>query len=141
MPAAASFPWSAWAADAVLLLHFAFIAFVVAGALLLPRWPHLAWLHLPALAWGVLVEWNGWICPLTPLENALRHAAGQAGYAGGFIARYLLPWIYPAGLTPAIQWWLGMLALALNLAWYGLWWRQWRRRRAHGARPVRPVRH
>ena len=90
---------------------------------------------------GVLVEWNGWICPLTPLENALRHAAGQAGYAGGFIARYLLPWIYPAGLTPAIQWWLGMLALALNLAWYGLWWRQWRRRRAHGARPVRPVRH
>jgi len=115
---------AALAADAVLVLHLAFIAFVAAGALLLLRWPRLAWLHLPALAWAVLLEWNGWICPLTPLENALRHAAGQAGYSGGFIARYLLPLIYPAGLTPAIQWWLGTLAVALNLALYALWWRR-----------------
>jgi hypothetical protein len=116
-----------WLADLVVVIHFLFIAFVVGGALLLFRWPRVAWVHLPAAAWGVLVEWSGRICPLTPLENALRRAAGEAGYGGGFVERYLLPVIYPAGLTPAIQLWLGAFVLALNLAIYAGWWRRRRR--------------
>jgi len=113
-----------WLADLVVVAHFLFIAFVVAGALLLFRWPRVAWLHLPAAAWGVVVEWTGWICPLTPLENSLRRAAGEAGYGGGFVERYLLPVIYPAGLTPAIQLWLGVIVLVLNVAIYAVWWRR-----------------
>ena len=70
-------PISAWLADLVVIVHGLFIVFVVAGGLLVLRWPRLAWVHLPAAAWGVLIEWSGWICPLTPLENALRRAAGE----------------------------------------------------------------
>ncbi len=113
-----------WLADLVVVIHFLFIAFVVGGALLLFRWPRVAWVHLPAAAWGVFVEWSGRICPLTPLENALRRAAGEAGYGGGFVERYLLPVIYPAGLTPAIQLWLAASVLVLNLAIYSMWWRR-----------------
>jgi hypothetical protein len=115
---------SAWLADAVVVVHAAFIVFVMAGGLLALRWRWMAWLHLPAAAWGVAVEWGGWICPLTPLENALRHAAGEAGYGGGFVERYLLPLIYPAGLTHCVQIVLGTMVLALNLAVYAIWWRQ-----------------
>ncbi|QQX84265.1 DUF2784 domain-containing protein [Cupriavidus necator] len=121
-------PITAWLADLVVIVHGLFILFVVAGGLLVLRWPRVAWLHLPAAAWGVLIEWSGGICPLTPLENTLRQAAGQAGYSGGFVERYLLPLIYPAGLTPAVQLWLGAVVLALNVAVYALWWR---RRRHH----------
>ena len=106
------------AADLVVLLHFAFILFVVLGGLLVLRWPKLAWLHLPAAAWGVAIELRGGICPLTPLENALRRAAGEAGYGGGFIEHYLLPIIYPAALTRDIQLLLGLAVLLLNLAVY-----------------------
>ncbi|WER45867.1 DUF2784 domain-containing protein [Cupriavidus sp. WKF15] len=113
-----------WLADLVVVVHFLFIAFVVGGALLLFRWPRVAWVHLPAAAWGVFVEWSGRICPLTPLENALRRAAGEAGYGGGFVERYLLPVIYPVGLTPEIQLWLGALVLGLNVAIYVLWWKR-----------------
>jgi len=113
-----------WLADLVVVIHFLFIAFVVGGALLLFRWPRVAWVHLPAAAWGVFVEWSGRVCPLTPLENALRRAAGEAGYGGGFVERYLLPVIYPAGLTPAIQLWLGVFVLVLNLVIYAGWWRR-----------------
>jgi hypothetical protein len=121
-------PITAWLADLVVIVHGLFILFVVAGGLLVLRWPRVAWLHLPAAAWGVLIEWSGWICPLTPLENTLRQAAGQAGYSGGFVERYLLPLIYPAGLTPAVQLWLGAVVLAVNVAVYVLWWL---RRRHH----------
>jgi hypothetical protein len=121
-------PITAWLADLVVIVHGLFILFVVAGGLLVLRWPRVAWLHLPAAAWGVLIEWSGWICPLTPLENTLRQAAGQAGYSGGFVERYLLPLIYPAGLTPAVQLWLGAVVLAVNVVVYVLWWR---RRRHH----------
>ncbi|QBY54646.1 MULTISPECIES: DUF2784 domain-containing protein [Cupriavidus] len=121
-------PISAWLADLVVIVHGLFIVFVVAGGLLVLRWPRLAWVHLPAAAWGVLIEWSGWICPLTPLENALRRAAGEAGYSGGFIERYLLPLIYPPGLTPAVQLWLGLVVLVVNVAVYAVWWR---RRRHH----------
>jgi hypothetical protein len=111
-------------ADAVLLLHLAFIVFVLAGALLVWRRRWVAWLHLPAVAWAVIVEVNGWLCPLTPLEVRLRILAGGAGYEGGFVERYLLPVVYPPGLTPGVQMLLGLLVLALNAALYGrLAWR------------------
>ncbi|SPA38989.1 conserved hypothetical protein; putative membrane protein [Cupriavidus taiwanensis] len=124
-------PIAAWLADLVVIAHALFIVFVVAGGLLALRWPRAAWVHLPAAVWGVLIEWAGWICPLTPLENTLRRAAGQAGYSGGFVERYLLPLIYPAELTPAVQLWLGAVVLVVNVAIYALWWR---RRRHHHAR-------
>ena len=87
------------------------------------------WLHLPAAAWGVLIEFRGWICPLTPLESRLRILAGTEGYAGGFIEHYLLPVLYPAGLTRGVQITLGVLVLAVNLGIYG--WILARRYRAH----------
>ena len=113
-------------ADAVVLVHLLFILFGLFGGLLALR--NLGWMavHVPAVVWITLLEFNGWICPLTPLENRLRRAAGEAGYTGGFIEHYLLPVIYPAGLTPQIQFWLGVAALAINLAIYAVVLR-WRR--------------
>ncbi len=107
-------------ADAVLLLHAAFVLFVMLGGLLLRRWPRLAWIHLPAAVWGVALEFGGWICPLTPLENALRARAGLAQYRGGFIEHYLVPLLYPAGLTRPAQWLFGVVAALVNVAAYGL---------------------
>ena len=112
-------------ADAVLVLHFLFVAFVVAGGLLVLRWPRIAWLHLPAAAWGVVIEFAGWICPLTPLENHLRARAGQTPYMGGFVEYYLLPVLYPEGLTRETQYALGLAVLALNVAVYGFVVRRW----------------
>lgn len=108
------------AADFVVLIHFAFILFVVAGGLLVLRWPRVAWVHLPVAAWGAGIELIGWVCPLTPLENALRRAAGEAGYDVGFIEHYLLPIIYPAGLTRGVQLALGLFVLIVNLAIYAV---------------------
>lgn len=111
-------------ADAVLVLHLLFIAFALAGGLLAfwRRW--IVLLHLPAMGWAALVEFNGWMCPLTPLENRLRAAGGAAGYEGGFIEHYLLPLIYPASLTQQLQWWLGGGLLAFNAVVYLLLWRR-----------------
>lgn len=108
------------AADALALLHLGFVLFVAFGGLLVLRWPRLAWLHLPAAAWGAWVEFAGWFCPLTPLENALRRIAGTAGYSGGFIDHYLWPLIYPAGLTRDVQLALGLGVVAINTAVYGV---------------------
>jgi len=108
------------AADAVLLIHLLFILFAVLGGLLLLRWPWLVWVHMPAAVWGVTVEVLHLQCPLTPLENSLRHAAGEAGYSGGFIEHYLLPIIYPAGLTPQIQLWLGAVVVVVNVLVYAM---------------------
>jgi hypothetical protein len=105
-------------ADVVLLLHLAFILFVVLGALLVWRFPHLAWLHLPAVMWAGLIEISGRVCPLTPLENHLRGLSGEAGYPGGFIEYYLLPIIYPHALTREIQVGLGITAIAINVVAY-----------------------
>ncbi|MES9961972.1 MAG: DUF2784 domain-containing protein [Candidatus Sedimenticola sp. 20ELBAFRAG] len=106
------------AADLVLLLHFGFILFVVLGGLLVLRWPKMAWLHVPCLAWGVIVDTMGWICPLTPLENRLRLAGGESGYTGGFIEHYLMPLVYPMGLTRGEQIGLAVAALLLNIGIY-----------------------
>jgi hypothetical protein len=114
-------------ADLVLVLHLAFIAFAVAGAVLLWRWPRLVWLHLPAALWGAFVESSGTICPLTPLENHFRALAGESGYAGGFVEHYLVALIYPQGLTRAWQWVLGAGVLVLNVVLYALWLRSRRR--------------
>ncbi|MES9965717.1 MAG: DUF2784 domain-containing protein [Sedimenticola sp.] len=107
-------------ADLVLLIHFGFILFVVLGGLLVLRWPKLAWLHVPCVIWGVTIDTMGWICPLTPLENSLRIAGGEQGYEGGFIEHYLLPLIYPLGMSRGEQITLAMLALLLNLAIYAI---------------------
>ena len=111
-------------ADLVLVIHLLFIVFVFAGGLLMLRWPKLVWVHLPAALWGAAIEFAGWICPLTPLENALRHAAGDAGYGGGFVEHYLVPTVYPAHLTPYIQIGLGVVVVVTNLLIYAWVWRR-----------------
>ena len=110
--------------DLLLLIHGAFVLFVIAGGLLVLRWPLVAWVHVPAALWGAAIEFGGFICPLTPLENAWRRAAGQQAYEGGFIEHYITAALYPTGLTRTIQLVLGMLVLAVN-GW--VYWRVWRR--------------
>lgn len=122
-------------ADLVVGIHALFVVFVVAGGLLALRWPWVTAVHLPAAIWGALIELGGWVCPLTPLEKALRSAAGQAGYQGGFIEHYLLPALYPAGLTRGVQLALGSLVIAVNLAVYAALIR----RRAAPERAARPI--
>lgn len=105
-------------ADLIVVLHLGFIAFAALGALLLFKWPRLIWLHLPAMIWAAITEFRGLICPLTPLENWLRQQAGADPYQSGFISHYLLPLIYPPGLSPSIQWLLGGILVTLNLLIY-----------------------
>ena len=109
-----------------------FVLFVVLGGLVVLRWPRLAYLHLPAATWGVLIEFAGWVCPLTPLEQSLRLKAGEQGYSGSFIEHYLLPLLYPSALTRTIQVALGIIVIAVNLAIYGYLLRS--------RRSVRPLR-
>ena len=108
------------AADSVVLLHFAFILFVVLGGLVVLRWPRFMWLHMPAAIWGAFIELANRVCPLTPLENRLRIAAGETGYSGGFIEEYLIPVVYPDDLTRWVQISLGVGVIAINLVFYGL---------------------
>ena len=111
--------YNAIAADLLLVLHLGFICFVLAGGLLVLKWRWLAILHLPAVAWGALVEIQGWLCPLTPWELQLRQAAGQAGYRGGFVEHYLLPVLYPPGLEHHTQLILGGAVILINIIIYG----------------------
>lgn len=106
-------------ADLVIIIHLLFIVFVVAGGFFVLRIPYLAWFHIPAVVWGAVVEFSGWFCPLTPLENHLRSLGGGTSYSGDFIERYIVPLIYPAGLTASMQYVLGSLVLAINLTVYG----------------------
>jgi hypothetical protein len=101
-------------ADTIVLLHLAFVLLVVLGGLLVLRWPRMAWAHLPAAVWGAAIEFGGWICPLTYLENHLRLLGGGAAYRGGFVDRYILHILYPQGLTRGTQVVLGLVVLAIN---------------------------
>lgn len=112
--------WYRIGVDLVLLLHLGFVLFVIGGGLLLVKWRGLVWIHLPAVAWGALVEFMGWICPLTPLENRLRALAGESATEADFIGRYLPTLLYPATLTREIQILLGMVVLFVNVALYWL---------------------
>ncbi len=105
-------------ADVIVLLHFTFVVFVVAGGFLVLRWPRVMWAHIPAAFWGAVVEFAGWICPLTPLENALRTAAGEASYRQDFVGRYVVPVLYPDGLTRDAQIALGAAVVILNAVIY-----------------------
>lgn len=105
-------------ADLIVLVHLAFVIFAVAGALLLFRWRWVVWAHVPAFVWAALIEFAGWICPLTPLENRLRILSGGAGYRGGFIDHYVLQVLYPNGLTRGVQVFLGSLVLLVNVGIY-----------------------
>ncbi len=115
-------------ADLVVVLHAAFVAFVLFGGLLVLRWPRALWLHLPAALWGALVECTGWFCPLTPLENWLRLKAGGTGYEEDFLQQYLLRLLYPDGLTRGTQLLLGTVVLFTNVMVYG---RLWLRKAGH----------
>jgi len=123
-------------ADAVVLAHLAFILFVVGGGLLAWRLPWVVFAHLPALAWGIWIELSGWICPLTLLENHFRALAQEAGYRDGFIKHYIIPVIYPPGLTRHVQWVLAAVLIALNLLAYGGLLVRRHRRRAQNRREV-----
>ena len=123
--------WFRGAADAVLVVHLAFVLFVVLGGLLALRWPRVAWVHVPVAVYGAAIEFIGFVCPLTPLEVWLRRRGGEAGYAGGFVEHYVTAALYPSGLTREVQLVLGAAVLAVNGAVYLVWLR---RRRARLAR-------
>lgn len=106
------------AATLIALLHLAFILFVLFGGFLVLKWPKLGWVHVPAAIWGVLIEFGGWWCPLTRWENALLRAAGRAGYDGGFVSHYIMPIIYPPGLTRPMEIAIGFLVLVVNVGVY-----------------------
>jgi hypothetical protein len=116
-------------ADAVLVTHAAFVAFVMLGGLPVLRWPRVAWVHLPAVAWAAYIEITGGVCPLTPLENHWRSLAGEQGYTGGFVEHYIVALLYPDGLTTTIQDVLALLVVVVNVAVYS-WVRHRRRQRA-----------
>ena len=117
-------------ADAVIVIHLAFVIFVVFGGLLALRWRRVVWLHIPALTWGALIEFMGWPCPLTPLEVHLRELGGRSGYEGGFIDHYIGSLLYAEGLTRGLHIALGVGLLMLNAAVYVAVYRRWSRRRA-----------
>ncbi|MFQ5803368.1 MAG: DUF2784 domain-containing protein [Candidatus Methylomirabilales bacterium] len=106
-------------ADVVVIAHFAFVLFAVLGGFFVLRWKRCAWLHVPVVLWAALIEFTGWICPLTPLENWLRIRGGTTGYPSSFIEHYILPVLYPTQLTRQVQITLGLLVLGINLGIYG----------------------
>jgi len=114
-------------ADVVVVFHLLFISFAVGGGILVMRWRRVMWVHLPAVAWAVLVEAMSWPCPLTPLENYFRRRGGEAGYPGGFIEHYIWPVIYPEELTDQVQLLIGGFVFCVNVAAYAIviarWWR------------------
>jgi len=116
-------------ADVVVVIHLGFVVFVVLGGLLVIRWHRLGWLHLPTVVWGIVLELAGWICPLTPLENRLRRAAGGGGYEGGFVEHYIVPVLYPDVLTRRMQVGLALFVLSVNVAVYAWIVVRWRARR------------
>ena len=120
-------------ADAIVVVHFGFVVFVVVGGFLTWRWRWIILLHGPAALWGTLIEFAGWVCPLTPLENHFRRLAGESGYQGGFIQHHLLQVLYPVDYTLALRVTLGLLVVTLNVLAYGVYLRRWT------GRPARPA--
>ena len=106
-------------ATLVVAAHLAFVVFATVGGALVLRWPRVALVHLPAAAWAIFVEFTGRLCPLTPLENALRRRAGLGEYSGDFVANYIFPVLYPDGLTREAQVAIGSVVLVLNVVAYG----------------------
>jgi hypothetical protein len=131
--------WYRAGADLVVIVHLLFIGFVVGGAFLAWRWPRIIWVHIPAASYGALIEFAGFTCPLTLLENDLRRHAGEAGYQGGFVEHYLVKVIYPPGLTRGMQVGLGVFVLLVTIVGYQGFFRRhppgqaWRARRPVGA--------
>jgi uncharacterized membrane protein YhhN len=119
-------------ADLVLVVHFAFVLFVVFGGALALRWSRVAWIHVPIALYGAVIEFMGFVCPLTPLEVTLRQRGGEAGYAGGFIEHYITAAIYPAGLTRQVQFILGAALVGLNVVVYAVWWTRYSKLRKRG---------
>ena len=115
-------------ADLILVGHAAFVVFVMLGGLLVIRWPRVVWVHVPSALWVVWVEVAGKVCPLTPMENELRRAAGESGYPGGFLEHYVTPILYPQGLTRGIEVGLGVAVLLFNLVVYTVVWQRTLRR-------------
>jgi len=116
--------WYHLSADLVVFVHVTFVGFVLLGGILILKWRRMVWLHLPAASWGAFVEFSGWICPLTPLENWLREQAGEAGYDDDFMTHYFLPILYPDALTREVQMILGCAVVFLNVAIYWWLWKQ-----------------
>lgn len=115
-------------ADVTVVFHLAFVGFVLLGGLLVLRRPWVAWLHVPAVLWGAWIEFAGWLCPLTPLENSLRTQSGATAYDSSFIEHYLIPLLYPASLSRELQWVLGSIVLVVNAVIYlGVLRRHWQR--------------
>lgn len=110
--------WAGIAADTVVIVHFLFALFVLFGGALLLWWRKLVWLHMPAVLWGMAIEFAGWICPLTPLENRLRYQAGLEMYEGDFVMRYIMPVLYPQDLTRTFQITIGIIILIINSGFY-----------------------
>ncbi|MFP3868348.1 MAG: DUF2784 domain-containing protein [Desulfobacteraceae bacterium] len=110
------------AAQAIIIIHLAFVVFVVFGGFLVLRSKRIAWLHLPAVLWAIIIEFTGWVCPLTPLENWLWEQGGELAYQSGFVEHYLLPCLYPTFLTRHLQIVLGGLVFVINLVVYGWGW-------------------
>jgi hypothetical protein len=106
-------------ADLVVIIHFVFVIFAVLGGLLVLRWRRVAWFHVPTAVWAALIEFQGWICPLTPLENWLRQKGGSSGYETGFVEHYIMPVLYPAELTRNLQIVLGLIVAGINGTIYG----------------------
>lgn len=106
-------------ADGVVLLHLAFVLFVIFGGLLVLRYPRFAFAHVPAFIWGAYIEISGGLCPLTSVENRLRQKVAEGGYDAGFIEHYIYPVLYPPGLTRTMQLWLAAFVVVLNGFIYG----------------------
>ena len=123
---------SSFLADLVVLFHFGFVLFVMLGGLLVLWRSWIAWCHIPAVLWGAGIEFLGWICPLTPLENMLRTRGGDTGYASGFIEHYIMPILYPAALTRKMQIGFGIIVLGVNIAVY---WKLWQKSRKPAKSP------
>ena len=109
-------------ADALVVIHLIFVLFALLGGLLILKWKKVIWGHVPAVLWAVWIEWQGWICPLTPLENWLRGQAGEGWYQQGFIDHYIVPVLYPIGLTREWQIVFGAIVFVLNLMIYSWVW-------------------